>query len=114
MRISDWRSDVCSSDLMEAVERRQDRLQGRSLHLQRLGDGDIPTLGMGMMLGPAPALGLQPPVELVQAGEPEPRLVAAAPEARKSVEQGKSVSLRVSCGVSRTLQYNKIISNTIS
>src|SRR3546814_12586018 len=26
--------------LMEAVERCQDRLQGRSFHLQRLGDGD--------------------------------------------------------------------------
>src|SRR3546814_2007039 len=73
MRISDWSSDVCSSDL-----------QGRSLHLQRLGDGDIPTLGMGMMLGPAPALGLQPPVELGQAGEPESRLEEAAPD-RKSV-----------------------------
>src|SRR3546814_16955997 len=33
---------------------------------------------MGMMLGPASALGLQPPVELGQAGEPEPRLEEAA------------------------------------
>src|SRR3546814_7263435 len=49
--------------LMAAVERRQDRLPGRSLHLQRPGDGDIPTPGMGMMLGPAPAPGPQPPVE---------------------------------------------------
>src|SRR3546814_19541263 len=40
--------------LMEAVERCQDRLQGRSLHIQRLGDGNIPAFGMGMMLGPAP------------------------------------------------------------
>src|SRR3546814_7560846 len=98
MRISDWSSDVCSSDLrvavaieadeacagdgmlalMEAVERCQDRLQGRSLHIQRLGDGNIPAFGMGMMLGPASALGLQPPVELGQAGEPEPRLEEAA------------------------------------
>src|SRR3546814_314887 len=64
--------------LMEAVERCQDRLQGRSLHIQRLGDGNIPAFGMGMMLGPAPALGLQPPVELGQAGEPESRLEDAA------------------------------------
>src|SRR3546814_1583139 len=64
--------------LMEAVERCQDRLQGRSLHIQRLGDGNIPAFGMGMMLGPASALGLQPPVELGQAGEPEPRLEEAA------------------------------------
>src|SRR3546814_14542938 len=62
----------------EAVERCQDRLQGRSLHSQRLGDGNIPAFGMGMMLGPAPALGLQPPVELGQAGEPESRLEEAA------------------------------------
>src|SRR3546814_13986452 len=33
---------------------------------------------MGMMLGPASALGLQPPVELGKAGEPEPRLEEAA------------------------------------
>src|SRR3546814_15308963 len=64
--------------LMEAVERCQDRLQGRSLHIQRLGDGNIPAFGMGMMLGPASALGLPPPVELGQAGEPEPRLEEAA------------------------------------
>src|SRR3546814_917944 len=89
MRISDWSSDVCSSDLgsgdgvlalMEAVERCQDRLQGRSFHLQRLGDGDVAALGMGVMLGPASALRLQPPVELGQAGEPKPRLEEAAPD----------------------------------
>src|SRR3546814_1232127 len=49
--------------LMEAVERFQDRLQGRSFNLQRLGDGDVDALGMGGMLGPASALRLQPPVE---------------------------------------------------
>src|SRR5690606_9143227 len=42
--------------------------------------GDIAALGMGMMLGPATTLGLQPPVELGEAGEPEPRLEEAAPD----------------------------------
>ena len=44
--------------LMEAIEGRQDRLQDRPLHLQRLGHGDIAALGMGVVLGPAPALRL--------------------------------------------------------
>src|SRR3546814_10828157 len=44
--------------LMEAVERCQDRLQGRSFHLQCLGDGDVAALGMDVMIGPASALRL--------------------------------------------------------
>src|SRR3546814_7974941 len=65
--------------LMEAVERCQDRLQGRSFHLQRLGDGDVAALGMGVMLGPASAPRLPPPVELGPAGQPKPRPEEAAP-----------------------------------
>src|SRR3546814_11330236 len=42
--------EACAGDgmlaLMEAVERCQDRLQGRPLHIQRLGDGNIPAFGM--------------------------------------------------------------------
>src|SRR3546814_17003149 len=65
--------------LMEAVERCQDRLQGRSFHLQRLGDGDVAALGMGVMLGQAAAIRLPPPVELGSAGGPHARLEEAAP-----------------------------------
>src|SRR5690606_23380353 len=66
--------------LMEAIEGRQDRLQDRPLHLQRLGHGDIAALGMGVMLGPAPALRLKPSVELGQAGEPKTGLEEAPPD----------------------------------
>lgn len=66
--------------LMETVEGRQDRLKDRPLHLQRLGHGYIAALGMGVMLGPAPALSLEPSVELGQAREPKPGLEEARPD----------------------------------
>ena len=48
--------------LVEAVERRQHRLQRRSLSVPGLNDGQLLLLGMGVERSPPPALSLQPPV----------------------------------------------------
>src|SRR3546814_7284025 len=80
MRISDWSSDVCSSDL-----RRQRRPYPAAARRRRLrhpvrGDGDVhPRLG----------------------GAARPRLLA--PD-RKSVVWGKSVSVRVDLGGRRIIK----------
>lgn len=57
---------------------RQHRLQGWPLELQRLGNGQLLLLGMGVRCGPAQALSFQPPVELLDAGKAQARLEEAA------------------------------------
>ena len=64
--------------LVEAVEGSEHRLQEGLLRLPGLADGEPAVVGMGMQLGPAPALRLQPAVQLFQAGEAEPGLEEAA------------------------------------
>src|SRR3546814_20040044 len=54
MRISDWSSDVCSSDLRKPGERPDD---DRLLHLRQLGDAREPVLAVDVhRIGPANAL----------------------------------------------------------
>ena len=65
---------------MEAVEGRQHRLQGRPFEVQRFGNGQLLLLGMRVRCGPAQALGLQPPVELLDAGKAQARLEEPAPD----------------------------------
>ena len=60
--------------LVEAVERGQDLLQRRPFGFQRLGQGDLTLFRMGMLARPAQALGFQPAVQLLQAGELQARL----------------------------------------
>src|SRR3546814_441434 len=66
--------------LVEAVERPQHRLQCRSLDLQRLRHGQLALFRVRLPFRPAPALGLQPAIELIEAGEPQPGLEEATPD----------------------------------
>ena len=66
--------------LVEPVERRQHRLQRWPLSGQRFGNRHIAILGMRLHRCPAEALGLQPPVQLLEAGEPQPGLEEPPPD----------------------------------
>src|SRR3546814_17107592 len=87
MRISDWSSDVCSSDLLEA----------RPVTTHRT---SIPTLGAFLFLSAAAAAGAQTSGAPARATFPAPHLEAD----RKSVVSGKSVSERVDPGGRRLLK----------
>src|SRR3546814_14196130 len=92
MRISDWSSDVCSSDLLADRERAIDRVLAREpLRHERvvLLDED------GGALLERRTVSLGPPV-------PQ-RPVAVDPADRKSVVSGKSVSVRVDLGGRRLI-----------
>src|SRR3546814_17256000 len=134
MRISDWSSDVCSSDLRHPLppappagggepRRRQRRARGvgrrsapprrggerrqvalpradepRAAHaLERhprlLGDDRAPDHGAGLAA-----------LRRLRTGHPPPRPAPADPEDRKSVGEGKSVSVRVVLGGRRTIK----------
>src|SRR3546814_13116495 len=97
MRISDWSSDVCSSDLLDEY------LQCREI----AGIGDIEmtvVLGMGIEDGVVFPffLGLVFPVGVHRQAE---RILP--PEIRKRVVSGKSVSVRVALGGRRIIKKNK-------
>src|SRR3546814_14623526 len=102
MRISDWSSDVCSSDLivldnLEAIklgrDRRRDGRDGRIAFFGDIGGG---TGGIGMAHRHDPAF-----------AQEMPRLAERLRMAdRKSVVQGKSVSVRVDLGGRRIIQKN--------
>ena len=66
--------------LVEAVERPQHRLRCRSLDLQRLRHGQLALFRVRLPFRPAPTLGLQPAIELLEAGEPQPGLEEATPD----------------------------------
>ncbi len=55
--------------LVEAVERRQHRLERRTFGVPCLGDGQLLLIGVLVQRRPPAALRLQPPVQLLQAGE---------------------------------------------
>lgn len=64
--------------LVEAIEWCQHRLQGWPLDIQRLGNGQFLLLGTRVQRGPAQALSLEPPIELLDAGKgwkKRPRMV---------------------------------------
>src|SRR3546814_15123185 len=99
MRISDWSSDVCSSDLVELQEgRRQARRQRDDA--AGLGDAQGDAHGGDEENGDddgarhAPLL-QRPHEDEAEAGE------------RKSVVSGKRVSVRVELGGSRTIKKKK-------
>src|SRR3546814_15863586 len=94
MRISDWSSDVCSSDLAVAGPRERDLLDvsgDRGGVAGLVGHRDVADAG-----GPADR------VERARAGELS-QYPGLAPQDRKSVVQGKSVSVRVDLGGRRIL-----------
>src|SRR3546814_19657406 len=92
MRISDWSSDVCSSDLLVVIEPHEQRLgdgrghrveaieggrrqphQCRLLVFEHVGDGSLAKLGMTMSAGMIEAAVEQPGVQLLKARKAQPR-----------------------------------------
>src|SRR3546814_14832516 len=97
MRISDWSSDVCSSDLM-SLDHDSGTLDGtvlqgpfRGRRLSELSQGEL--------------------VSLLGECRVEDDQSAVILEARKSVVSGKSVSVRVDLGGRRILKKKTIHSN---
>src|SRR3546814_15776557 len=109
MRISDWSSDVCSSDLIAAANAVQDRQRRALRHaakrkrLRPGGDEEVAATRRG-----------QPPAHFNSAKAiavglyPGPATRSPALD-RKSVVSGKSVSVRVDLGGPRILQKKKIL-----
>src|SRR3546814_18673612 len=100
MRISDWSSDVCSSDLIAANDLE------RAVNLV-----PIITLRQGMRVQIRPTqdwyirrLEAGPPTAVAESGKPD----------RKSVVSGKSVAVRVDLGGRRIIKKKKIIYNQSS
>src|SRR3546814_12465636 len=103
MRISDWSSDVCSSDLLDHAFR------GVALALRARGDGSAVEHRVDAVVGDRPADRFRladvadhrgaAPGQCV-AGAPRHRLQVVAD--RKRVVKGKGVSVRVSLGGRRT------------
>src|SRR3546814_12562997 len=93
MRISDWSSDVCSSDLRQVVRayavlgERQQRLGYQLRAEERAADADVHHVGDGLV------------------AEAAPQVVVDAD--RKSVVSGKSVSVRVDLGGRRLIKKIK-------
>src|SRR3546814_18975238 len=108
MRISDWSSDVCSSDLGEAVRRRRLR-EGREA------EDDCPDRGRHRARradarGRGRAHRRQSLRFREHAGGPPPQPVAD----RKSVVSGKSVSVRVDLGGRRIINTKKHLSSILT
>src|SRR3546814_12158950 len=107
MRISDWSSDVCSSDLPRRRGRRRQLIAFRPVRLARTGRptaaGHSPPSAFGAPASPPPkqvgppAVDPAPPLLLA-------RTLAATTSERKSVVSGKSVSVRVELGGRRILK----------
>src|SRR3546814_13082554 len=111
MRISDWSSDVCSSDLPS--DSLPLHLPPHGLHrsppVRRLDSGELGNVEPGLFehrLGMA-----ERPKAVAAMICPHPRRPDAAERDRKSVVEGKSVSVRVGLGGRRTI-YKKTRSQT--
>src|SRR3546814_21066802 len=110
MRISDWSSDVCSSDLLETrpLGRRTDQADvGKAVFLQGLcGDAKIDGMAVGHD---------QQPGIVGQAGDFAFRRVGDLDlEERKRAVLGKSVSLRVVLGGRRIIKTKIKLSLTVT
>src|SRR3546814_12740360 len=115
MRISDWSSDVCSSDLLQPLTHAPEHAGG-DLRQQGAGEDVVDVAGAGVDLGAARGHRVDQRVVVVEAGAV---VGAAAPGDlaqlqahdlahvvvdRKSVGEGKRVSGRVDLGGIRTLK----------
>src|SRR3546814_21023197 len=102
MRISDWSSDVCSSDLARQAE---DAAQPETTDAsdERPNRRRAPRRAAA----PSPQLELTPP-ENAEEEAPKPRRrTRRAQGDRKSVVEGKSVSVRVDLGGGRIVKKQK-------
>src|SRR3546814_11801630 len=110
MRISDWSSDVCSSDLQRAVVGRQPRRASNRLQPQQLGEGRFHQRVDVVAIGDLQAGGRAEILEQQEAGFDVARQdarhthVAGFQQDRKSVVSGKSVSVRVDLGGRRIIK----------
>src|SRR3546814_11758397 len=108
MRISDWRSDVCSSDLDGGLLRRPGDGR-RDVVAQVEQQGDV--LGAALAVEHAAQDLLQPAGALAARRALPARLPGEeahhAPRARQSVVSGKSVSVRVDLGGRRIIKKKK-------
>src|SRR3546814_15661158 len=98
MRISDWSSDVCSSDLGLGLQRAGDAPAGRG---EQRPDADVGHAGVDLagqrgLLGPGPGAVLLGQARAQLRGD------------RKSVGMGKSVSVRVYLGRRRTFRKKQL------
>src|SRR3546814_17219080 len=113
MRISDWSSDVCSSDLLA------DRCEADDFQLARAEPWDPPfahreaveTTGFAERLSADERGGAASPsggqFRLARREGTASRWFASNPQDRKSVGQGKGVSVRVARGGRRLLKKKK-------
>src|SRR3546814_14170254 len=91
MRISDWSSDVCSSDLLRQPGRQPVNADARSVPSIDIGEGGIHAGTIQVLLG---IIGMGQDAAIVHHQRDAVR-------DRKSVVKGKCVSVRVDLGVSR-------------
>src|SRR3546814_12391180 len=99
MRISDWSSDVCSSDLLAAIGRRRDVARDRAA-FGVLRDAHA---FAGAVIGPAVIAADDIAVLAPALGE----LCRAVAADRKSVVLGKSVSVSIAFGGRRIIKKKK-------
>src|SRR3546814_12566986 len=99
MRISDWSSDVCSSDLLEGLHLMADRRLGDVQLAGRLGEGEV---AGGGFEGPERVQGRQFPghasIKKTYAKREITSFVGFSNSDRKSVVEGQSGSVRVVLG----------------
>src|SRR3546814_942487 len=116
MRISDWSSDVCSSDLLVVIEPHEQRLgdgrghrveaieggrrqphQCRLLVFEHVGDGSLAKLGMTMSAGMIEAAVEQPGVQLLKARKAQTRRDERSEENTSELQSLLSISYAVVC-----------------
>src|SRR3546814_19522931 len=104
MRISDWSSDVCSSDLADPADDHQGPARRPAAGLRRR----LQRARLAVRRGPRPGA-----VDGVQRGRAGPELQCRRPD-RKSVVSGKSVSVRVDLGGRRIIKKKTPLKQTIA
>src|SRR3546814_13025515 len=107
MRISDWSSDVCSSDLHQAVDR-QPRVRGFGEQRGQVGNGAAALLLLAADIDLHEQLRLPARLGAGLGERPhERRAVDRVDRDRKSAVSGKSVSVRVDLGGRRMIKKKK-------
>src|SRR3546814_19069110 len=107
MRISDWSSDVCSSDL---IRERQDRGAGRRQHIQDLKFRRVFVIAARHAMHAQQVLRKERDVEAEEhqdRREASPAFRIQATGGRKSVGEGKGVSVRLEIGGRRSMKKKK-------
>src|SRR3546814_18097678 len=94
MRISDWSSDVCSSDLRQPPDQRQDAAQRGHVGRAHAIAGKLEMCKRNLLLGRKEDLC---PDDAIRDPRDDRRNLPQFPD-RKSVGSGKSVSVRVDLG----------------